>query len=66
MATAVSPVGNSLGFGDQNLANQMQGETEEQRKKRLEALRSSQASRPGGIGAGYGAAVSPIGQSLGI
>jgi len=56
-----SAAGQALGFGgDTTLADQMKGEEEEAKRKRLAAL---QASR---VGAGYGSALSPAGQALGL
>ena len=58
-----SAAGQALGFGGRSVADQIKDETEEERRKRLAAM---QASRPGSVGAGYGDALSPVGQALGL
>ena len=75
MATA-SPAAMALGyqsggasslFSGSSLADQMAGETEEERKKRLAAMQAQQQGlRVGGIGSGYGNAISAAGSALGL
>lgn len=60
MAVGMSPAGNALGLGDQGQL----GETEEERKKRLQALQNSQSNIAASVGQGYGGALSPAGNAL--
>ena len=53
-----SAAGTALGFGNNSLANQFQGEDEQQRKKRLAAMNAAQGNIGLKLAAGYGAALS--------
>ncbi len=60
-ASNLSPAGSAL-FGDQ-----VQGETEEERRKRLQQLQAAQNSlnnSVASVGNGYGSALSPAGNAL--
>ena len=49
-------------FTGSSIADQMAGETEEERKKRLAAMQASQQGlRPGSVGQGYSAAFAALG-----
>jgi hypothetical protein len=70
-APGLSPAGQALSlYTGASVADQVAGETEEERKKRLAALAAQRSSgdpqRPGGVGAGFGSALSPAGMSLGF
>ena len=56
----LSPAGQALGLG----ANPV--ETEEERKRRLQALQAAQSGMADRIAAGYGSALSPAGSALGL
>lgn len=61
---AISPAGQALGLGDQ-----VAGETEEERRKRLQVLQARQQQiNDATTGSGYGAALSlsPAGSALGL
>lgn len=71
MASNPSAAGMALGYGTSSasslftgssIADQMAGETEEERKKRLAAMQASQQGlRPGSVGQGYSAAFAALG-----
>ena len=71
-ASSLSTIGQSLGLGASGLmggasvADSVASETEEQRRRRLQAMQASR-TLPGsttGIASGYSAALSPAGASL--
>ncbi len=57
----LSPAAQYLQLGDQ-----AGGESEADRRRRLAALQAAQSKIGGGLARGYGAAISPAGQSLGF
>jgi hypothetical protein len=63
-AIGMSAAGQALGFGQTGVADPAAQETEEQRRKQLAAIRDSQAGIQDLVGAGYGAALSPVGGAL--
>jgi hypothetical protein len=74
MANTFSPAGVSLNLGAGGLmqgasvADSVASETEEQRRKRLQAVQAAR-TLPGattGIASGYSAALSPAGSALGL
>jgi hypothetical protein len=51
-------------YGGGSIADQLNNETEEEKRRRLAAMAQSQ--RPGNLGQGYGGAISAAGSALGL
>jgi len=74
MASSLSPVGASLGLGTSllgndstSLADQVSSESEDERRRRLKAMQAGKLlPGSGNVSAGYSAALSPAGTSLGL